>query len=51
MRGAVNELFHPMVPDHVTVVDQDGLDLDSNEEDHIQISLHWPDEDGDAVKF
>lgn len=51
VRGAVDQLLRPMARDHVTVVDQDGPDLDSNEEDHVQISLHWPDEDGDAVEF
>ncbi len=51
VRGAVDQLLRPMARDHVTVVDQDGPDLDSNEEDQIQISLHWPDEDGDAVEF
>ncbi len=33
VRGAVDQLFGPMARDHVTVVDQDGPDLDSNEED------------------
>lgn len=50
VRGAVDEPFRPMARNHVTVVDQDGPDLDSHEEDHVQISLHWANENEDAFE-
>lgn len=49
--GAVEELFGPVARDHVAVVDQDGPDLDGNEEDHVQVALHWADEDEEAVQM
>lgn len=49
--GAVEELFRPVARDHVAVVDQDGPDLDGNEEDHVQVALHWADEDEEAVRM
>lgn len=49
--GAVEELFRPVTRDHVAVVDQDGPDLDSDEEDHVQVALHWADEDEEAVRM
>jgi len=50
MRGTVDELFRPMARDHVTVVNQDGPDLDSTEEGHVKMSLHWTNEDKDAIE-
>lgn len=49
--GAVEELFRPVARDHVAVVDQDGPDLDGDEEDHVQVALHWADEDEQAVRL
>lgn len=49
--GAVDELLGPVAGDHVAVVDQDGPDLDGDEEDHVEISLHGADEDEEAVCF
>lgn len=46
--GAVDELLCPVARDHVAVVDQDGPDLDRYEEDHVQMSLHWAEEDEGA---
>ena len=46
--GAVDELLGPVAGDHVAVVDQDGPDLDGDEEDHVEISLHGADEDEEA---
>lgn len=47
--GAVEELLGPVARDHVAVVDQDGPDLDGDEEDHVQVALHWADEDEEAL--
>lgn len=47
--GAVEELFRPVARDHVAVVDQDGPDLDCDEEDHVQVALHWAEEDEEAL--
>lgn len=49
--GAVEELFRPVARDHVAVVDQDGPDLDGDEEDHVQVALHWANEDEEAVRM
>jgi hypothetical protein len=35
---------------HVAVVNEDGPDLDRNEENHVQVSLHGADEDEDALE-
>lgn len=48
---AVEELFRPVARDHVAVVDQDGPDLDGDEEDHVQVALHWADEDEETVRM
>lgn len=50
VRGAVDEFLQPMARDHVPVMDQDGPDLDGNEEDHVKMSLHWANEDEDALE-
>jgi hypothetical protein len=34
---------------HVAVVNEDGPDLDRNEENHVQVSLHGANKDEDAV--
>lgn len=49
MGGAVEELLGPVARDHVAVVDEDGPDLDGDEEDHVQVALHWADEDEEAL--
>lgn len=51
VRRAVDELFRPMARNHVAVVDEDGPDLDGDEEDQVQISLHGADEDEDAFRI
>lgn len=51
VRGAVDEPSRPVVRNHVTVVNQDGPDLDSDEEGHVQISLHWANEDEEAFEL
>lgn len=51
VRGAVDEFLRPVVRNHVTVVNEDGPDLDSNEEEHVQISLHWANEDEYTFEF
>lgn len=50
VRRAVDELLRPMASNHVTVVDQDGPDLNSHEEGHVQISLHWANKDKDTFE-
>lgn len=50
MRGAVDEFLRPMTRNHVAVVNQDGPDLNRNEEDQVQISLHGENEDEDALE-
>ena len=35
MRWTVDELFRPMAANHIAVMDEDGPDLDTNEEDHV----------------
>jgi len=50
VRGTVDELLRPMARDHVTVVNQDGPDLDSTEEGHVKMSLHWTNKDEDAFE-
>ena len=35
VRGTVDELFGPMTRNHVAVVDEDGPDLDTDEENHV----------------
>jgi hypothetical protein len=50
MRGAVDKFLRPMARNHVTVVNEDGPDLDCNEENHVQVSLHGANEDEDALE-
>lgn len=47
--GAVEELLGPVARDHVAVVDQDGPYLDCDEQNQVQIPLHWAEEDEDAA--
>lgn len=51
MRGAVDELLCPMARSRVTVLNQDSPDLNRNEEEQVQISLRWANDDGDASEF
>ena len=44
VRGAVDEVLRPTASKHVTDVNQDGLDLGSNGEEPVRISLHWVNE-------
>lgn len=47
--GTIDELLDPVARNHVSVVDQNGPDLDQNEHDQVQVSLHRADEDKDVV--
>jgi hypothetical protein len=38
-----------MARNHVAVVNEDGPNLDTNEEDQVQVSLHWANENEDMV--
>lgn len=42
---AVDELLGPVPGDHVAVVDEDGPDLHSNEENHVEVAVHGAEED------
>lgn len=48
---AVDELFQPVSSDHVTVVNEDGPNLDTSKERHVQILLHGADEDENTVNL
>ena len=43
--GAVDKLLGPVSGDHVAIVYENGPNLHSNEEEHIQVPIHWADED------
>jgi hypothetical protein len=51
MGGAVEPLFCPMACNHIAIVNEDGPNLNTNEEDHVQVSLHWADENEDAFEI
>jgi hypothetical protein len=51
MGGAVEPLLCPMAGNHIAIVNEDCPDLDSNKEDHVQMSLHWTDENKDAFEI
>lgn len=48
---AVDELFQPVSSDHVTVMNEDGPDLDQSKEHHIQVLLHGANEDENTVNW
>lgn len=45
---AVDEFLGPVSRDHVAIVDEDGPDLYGDEENHVQVTVHWADEDKGA---
>jgi hypothetical protein len=51
VRRTVDELLSPMACNHVAVVNEDGPNLDTNEEDQVQISLHRANENEGTLRF
>ena len=45
MSRAVDELLSPVAGDHVTIVNEDGPNLHSDEENHVEVSVHRADKD------
>ena len=50
VRGAVEELLRPVARDHVTVVNENCPNLDSDEKDKVEISLHGAEKDESAIE-
>lgn len=50
VRGAVQELLGPVTGNHVAVVNENGPDLNSDEKDKVEVSLHGAEKDESAIQ-